>query len=74
MNDPSDTDRLARGLTLVGVSLAGVNAIAPLDLPAATLEYAALTALMIAAYGLFMAASTNLTVDTLKRIVPEQYH
>ena len=74
MNFPSDTDRLARGLTLVGVSLASVNAIAPLDLPAATLQYAALIGLMIAGYGLYMAATTDLTLNTLKRIVPEQHH
>lgn len=74
MNFPSDTDRLARGLTLVGVSLGSINAIAPLGLPATTLQYAALVSTMIAAYGLFMVASTDLTLNTLELVVPEKYH
>ena len=69
-----DIDRLARGLLLTAASLSSGYAIAPLGLPAQTMEYAAFTALCAAAYGIYQAMTAAPTIAALERIVPEQYH
>jgi len=75
MNDTkSEYDRLMRGFLLVAASMSGVHAIAPLGLPAATMEYAAFSAWCVASYGVFIAVTADPTIGSIKRIVPEQYH